>query len=107
MNKLFLSVAAIAIAGLTSPALACDKTITVHNHSSHTIIGVYSTESGESSWGENLLTETIPPGYEQNVDVNDDSGSSFQDLRAQLRGGGYANRFHANVCTLTDWTITD
>lgn len=103
---LLASAVALCSALAFTAASACDKTITVVNESGRTITGVYSTNTHDNDWGENLLEQTLPSGYHVNIDVDDGSEHRHQDLLATSRGGSQAYNWDVDVCRLETWTIT-
>ena len=107
MKALVTTVAGIALCVglLGSPAMA-NKVVNIINESSHTITSVQATNQGDSDWGENLISQTIPPGYNMDVDLDDGTYNCVLDIRATLRGGNEAVSV-INACRESSWTIVD
>ncbi len=89
------------------PAFAANKSVIVINESSHTILQVQATNSGDENWGENLISDTIPPGSQEEVDLEDGATTCIYDIRVLQRGGFSAEDFKINACKVESWTVTD
>ena len=80
--------AVVVLLGLTAgPAFAANKSVIVINQSSHTILQVQATNSGDDNWGENLIADTIAPGSQEDVDLDDGAATCIYDIRVLQRGG--------------------
>lgn len=97
----------LALGMLSTAANAADYRIDIINQSAYTVYRLFATNHGNRSWGDDILPNTIPPGYHQVIDVNDDSGRCVFDLRAEGEDGTVWTKYGINACTITSWTLND
>lgn len=96
------AVVAIVAAG-TAVAQDYDRRVRVHNNTGVTLTHLYSTNSGESSWGGDILgSSVIPDGGSVVVDFDDGSGACSFDVRARFADGDVVEQYGINVCAVTD-----
>ena len=92
---------------LSGPAMAEDLVFTLVNDSSHTIVEMYVSPTGEELWGDNILTvDAVPPGAEGDVTIADGLDVCDYDLRFITAEGGDAAKTQ-NLCDMAVFTVTD
>ena len=80
-----------------------DRRVRVHNDTGVTLTHLYSTNSGESSWGGDILgSSVIPDGAGVMVDFDDGTGACLFDVRARFADGDVVEQYQINVCQITD-----
>ena len=81
-------------------------TIGVQNDSSYTVIAVFISPSSDSSWGDNWLDTSIPPGAF--VEIDSFCADTY-DLMAMESGGGGWIAFGLDVMAGSSyyWTLTN
>lgn len=95
------AVVAIVAAG-TAVAQDYDRRVMVHNNTGVTLTHLYSTNSGESSWGGDILgSSVIPSGEAVMVDFDDGSGACLFDVKARFADGDEVERRQINVCQIS------
>ncbi len=80
-----------------------DRRVRVHNNTGVTLTHLYSTNSGESSWGGDILgSGVIQDGAGVVVDFDDGTGACLFDVRARFADGDVVEQYQINVCQITD-----
>ena len=96
------AVVAVVAAG-AAVAQDYDRRVRVHNNTGVTLTHLYSTNSGESSWGGDILgSDVIGDGEAVIVDFDDGTGACEFDVRARFADGDVVEQYGINVCAVTD-----
>jgi hypothetical protein len=100
--------AATALALLAAPAYAADRHVKIINDTGHTIVQFYASNADRDSWEEDILgRETLDPGEEVNINIDDGSGHCVYDFKAVFDDGDVLVRHGINVCTVSSYRYTD
>ena len=101
---------ALAVAVLVAGAVdasAYDRRVVVVNNTSTTIQEFYASNTGENDWQEDILgDDTLQPGGEMTVNIDDGSGACVYDFRAEFTNGQVLTRMNINVCQIADYYYT-
>jgi len=105
MNScLRLAAAALAIATATGTAQAQDRNVRIHNETGYTLYRFYSTNSGSSKWGRDVMgSSTLPSGRSMNMNFDNKYGYCEFDFRAIFEDGSELTRARVNVCEIGDY----
>ncbi|MCM5553674.1 hypothetical protein [Pleomorphomonas sp. NRK KF1] len=80
-------------------ASAYDRRVVVVNNTSTAIQEFYASNTGQDDWQEDILGEdTLPPGGEMTVNIDDGSGYCKYDFRAVFEDATEATKAGVNVC---------
>ena len=103
-----LVVAAAMLAGSTMAAVAVDRNVRIHNDTGVEIYRFYSTNSGASKWGNDVMGDaTLPPGAAMNLNFDNDYGYCEFDFRAEFSDGDVLQKNGVNVCEIGDYYYTE
>ena len=84
-----------------------NRTVTVINNSGLTITHFYGSNTGRSSWEEDVLgTSVIPAGSAVNINFNDGSGACMFDFKAVFSDGSTAVEPNVDVCRVSSVTVS-
>lgn len=93
---------------ITSHALAYDRTVTIENKSSATVVEMYGSNTGTDDWQEELLEgEKLLPNKSVDVDFSDDTGYCMFDFLFVFEDGSEMEEERFNTCDYGTFTITD
>ncbi len=93
--------------GTTYTTGSIDRTVTVANYSGLTITQFYGSNTGRSSWEEDILGNgVIPAGTSVNINFNDGSGACLFDFKAVFADGSTAVESNVDVCRVSVVTIS-
>lgn len=93
---------------MASTASALDRRVRINNESSYDIHEFYASNTGTSSWEEDILGKDIlPAGGSVIVNIDDGSGYCMFDFLAVFEDGDEVVSSNNNVCELTDFSFTD
>jgi hypothetical protein len=91
----------------TYVAASIDRTVTVVNNSGLTISRFYGSNSGRSSWEEDILGNgVIPAGASVDINFNDGSGACLFDFKAVFADGSSATETNVDVCRISVVTVS-
>ena len=97
-----LTLAVAAIAG--TQALAVDRTVRIHNDTGMTLYRFYSTSSGASKWGSDVMgNSTLAPGRSMKLNFDNKNDYCLFDFRAIFEDGTELTRGEVNVCEIGDY----
>ena len=107
--KTFSAAFALAILALgVVEASALDRRVRINNKSSYDIIEFYASNTGTSSWEEDILgSDILPSGSSVIINIDDGSGYCKYDFMAVFEDGDEVVSSDNNVCELTDFNFTD
>jgi hypothetical protein len=98
--------AALAALTLAGPALA-DRRVRIHNETGLTLYRFYSTNSGASKWGRDVMgSSTLPSGRYMTMNFDNAKGYCLFDFRAIFVDGTELLRANVNVCEVSDYRYT-
>lgn len=89
--------------------LAADvRDFNLHNNADVDITEVFVSESGENTWGADILDiDTLAAGESTDVAFEDGSDNCLYDLRAVAEDGRELNARQINFCEVSDYTINE
>ena len=113
MKSLRLPAALLILFSLTAVAsntLADNRNVVVTNNTSYTMTEFYASASSASTWNtsENLFAgQTLAPGQQATININDGTQNCTYDLMAVLYGATqYTYSYSVNTCSGGSWTIS-
>jgi hypothetical protein len=107
-SALRVTLAAVALAASTLSAAAVDRHLTIHNDTGLTMTNFYSTNSGASHWGRDVLgSTTLPNGSSLRLNFDNNKGYCEFDFRAVFADGSVLQRANVNVCETGDYYYTE
>jgi len=108
ISALRLTLAAAVLAGSAMTAAAYDRHVTIHNNTGMTLYRFYSTNSGASRWGNDVMgTSTLPNGSSMRLNFDNSKGYCNFDFRAVFEDGTVLQRANVDVCDIGDYYYTD
>ena len=108
ITGLRLSLALCMTLGATTAALATDRNVTIHNDTGNTIYRFYSTNSGSSHWGSDVMGDsTLPTGNAMNLNFDNKQGYCNFDFHAEFEDGSVLEKQGVNVCEVGDYYYTE
>lgn len=89
--------------------LAADiRDFNLHNNADVDIQEVFVSESGEDTWGADILEiDVLAAGESADVSFNDGSDNCLYDLRAVAEDGRELDARQINFCEVSDYTINE
>jgi len=103
-----LTAAAALLAASAVTAAATDRNVTIHNDTGVTIYRFYSTNSGASKWGSDVMgNSTLPDGSAMNLNFDNKYGYCEFDFRAEFSDGAVLEKDRVNVCEVGDYYYTE
>jgi len=103
-NLLFAGTMLLA---LPTAAQAADHRVTIVNETNNTMVRFYASNSGRSSWEEDILgNRTLKPGQSVRINIDDGSGACIYDFRADFDDGDKLTRNRINVCEISTYRYT-
>ena len=97
----FATAAAFAVA----PASAANRKMDIVNKSGKTITHFYASNSGTSSWEEDILgKDTLDDGEEVEINFSDGTGACKFDFKAVFDDGSSRVREGIDVCAASTYT---
>ena len=103
------SIVLAGLAGLAAatPALAEDRHVVIVNGTNNTMVRFYASNSGKTSWEEDILGDrTLQPGQQVRINIDDGSGACIYDFRADFDDGDKLTRNSINVCKIGTYRYT-
>ena len=86
------------------------KSVQITNNTSYTMTEFYASDVNNATWDttSNLLSgQTVAPGQQATVDINDGTGTCSYDLMGVLYGAEqHAYTYDVDACNTGQWTIT-
>ena len=98
-------VLATALALLSAgQAMALDRTVRIHTDTGLTLYRFYSTNTGASRWGRDVMgSTTLAPGATMKLNFDNAEGYCEFDFRAIFEDGTELTRQAVNVCETSDY----
>lgn len=108
MFKTSFRAAAFLLAALSAvPALADHMKVRIHNDTGYTLYRFYSTNSGSSKWGRDVMgSSTLQSGRAMTLNFDNEYGYCLFDFRAIFEDGSELLRANVNVCEVSDYYYT-
>ena len=106
LRRLLLALPLLAATALVpAHAQRCDSSFPFHNRSSTTVMEFYFDASRNPNWTRDELgAGVLAPGQSQRFRG---ANSGLYDFRAVLQGGRAVELRRADICVITDVTLTD
>lgn len=97
----------VALAQLiATPILAADREVTIVNNTGYTIVEFYGSNTGTSSWEEDILgADVLPTGMSVDIDFDDGTGHCMFDFLAIFEDGDQVVEEGVDVCTVATFTF--
>jgi hypothetical protein len=100
--------AAVLLAASTLSAAAIDRNVRIHNDTGVTIYRFYSTNSGATRWGRDVMgSSTLPDGSSMRLNFDNQYGYCEFDFRAEFSDGSVLQKNRVNVCEIGDYYYTE
>jgi hypothetical protein len=105
MLKTTVRAAAFVLAAFSAlPAAADHMKVRIHNDTGLTLYRFYSTNSGSSKWGRDVMgSSTLPSGRSMTMNFDNQYGYCLFDFRAIFEDGTELLRGNVNVCEVSDY----
>jgi hypothetical protein len=102
--RLLTTLAAAAMM-LTGVAHAADRHVDIVNKTGMTLTHFYASNSGRSSWEEDILgRDTLDDGETFSINIDDGSGACKFDFKAVFENGKSLERGGIDVCSIETFT---
>jgi hypothetical protein len=103
--RTMLAAATLAVAALAgTQAFATDRNVRIHNDTGMTLYRFYSTNSGATKWGSDVMgSSTLPSGRSMKLNFDNKQGYCLFDFRAIFEDGTELTRANVNVCEIGDY----
>ena len=103
-----LTLATALFALTNSSAMALERQVQINNNTSYTIVQFYASNTGTSSWEEDILgNDVLPSGSSVMINIDDGSGYCKYDFLAVFDDGDQLVVADKNVCELDVFDFTD
>jgi hypothetical protein len=87
------------------PAMALDRRVTIINNTGYTIVNFFGSNTGTSSWEEDILgNDVLPSGSSVVINFNDGTGYCMFDFLAIFDDGEQLIRESVNICEISTFT---
>jgi hypothetical protein len=97
-------VALMSVVLATSQAEAVDRRVRIHNDTGMTLYKFYSTNTGSTKWGSDVMgSSTLASGDAMVLNFDNSEGYCEFDFRAIFADGTELTRQAVNVCELADY----
>ena len=104
--RLVLAGFMLAVSALAAGAI--DRNVRIHNDTGVTIYRFYSTNSGASRWGSDVMGDsTLPSGSSMRLNFDNKQGYCEFDFRAEFSDGEVLQKNNVNVCEIGDYYYTE
>jgi hypothetical protein len=102
-----MTIAALTLAATAFPAAAVDRHLRIHNDTGMTLYKFYSTNSGATKWGNDVMgSSTLPSGSSMRLNFDNGNGYCEFDFRAVFEDGTVLQKANVNVCETGDYYYT-
>jgi hypothetical protein len=90
---------------LAVPAVALDRRVTIINNTGYTIVNFFGSNTGTTSWEEDILgNDVLPSGSSVVVNFDDASGYCKFDFLAIFDDGEQLIKENINICEISTFT---
>lgn len=108
MHKVLASAVLAVLAVGVVDASALDRRVRINNKTSYDIVRFYASNTGTSSWEEDVLGKDIlPAGYSVMINIDDGTGYCKYDFLAVFEDGDQVTSSNNNVCELAEFSFTE
>jgi hypothetical protein len=85
---------------------AVDRNVNIHNNTGYTIYRFYSTNTGSSRWGNDVMgSSTLPNGTYMHLNFDNKFKYCNFDFRIEFEDGTSYEERGVDVCTVGDFTF--
>ena len=106
--SLRLTLAALALGATAIAAAATDRHLRTHNDTGLTLYKFYSTNSGSTHWGRDVMgSSTLPTGSSMRLNFDNAHGYCKFDFRAEFEDGTVLQKANVDVCATGDYYYTE
>jgi hypothetical protein len=89
-------------------AQAEDRHVRIINETEHTMVRFYASNTGSTSWEEDILGDSVvKPGGDVLVNIDDGTGHCLYDFKAVFDDGDSLIRQRVNVCEISSYRYTE
>lgn len=94
----------LSLAASSVGVAAQDRHVTIHNDTGYTLYHFYSTNSGSTKWGKDILgSSMMPNGSAVRMNFDNKYGYCEFDFKAVFEDGSEMQRANINVCEIGDY----
>jgi uncharacterized protein (DUF2147 family) len=87
------------------PAAALDRRVTIINNTGYTIVNFFGSNTGTTSWEEDILgNDVLPSGSSVVINFNDGTGYCMFDFLAIFDDGEQLIKEGVNICEISTFT---
>ncbi len=106
MTSLRLPAAVALLLASALSAAAEDRNVNIHNNTGYTIYRFYSTNSGATRWGNDVMgSSTLPQGTYMHLNFDNKYNYCEFDFRIEFEDGSAHDERNVDVCTVGDFTF--
>lgn len=85
-----------------------DRRVTIVNRTRYTIMEFYASNSGQTSWEEDILgSDVLEAGHSVLINIDDGTGACVFDFKAVFEDGDEAVKHRINVCEISTFNFTE
>lgn len=108
-TKAIFRIAALLIAATAATlASAQDRNLRIDNDTGVTLYRFYSTNSGSTTWGSDVMgSSTLPSGSAMNLNFDNSFGYCEFDFLAVFEDGTEMQHANVNVCEIGDYHYSE
>ena len=108
IEAMFRTAALLLAATSATTATAQDRSVRIHNDTGVTLYRFYSTNSGSTKWGNDVMgSSTLPSGSAMKLNFDNTFGYCEFDFRAIFEDGSELQRANVNVCEIGDYYYSE
>ena len=106
MTRLRLPAAFAVLVASALSAGAVDRNVNIHNNTGYTIYRFYSTNSGSTRWGNDVMgNSTLSQGNFMHLNFDNKYNYCKFDFRIEFEDGTSSEEREVDVCTVGDFTF--
>ncbi len=103
-NRLLASLVLLVASALSAGAV--DRNVNIHNNTGYAIYRFYSTNSGATKWGNDVMgSSTLPYGNFMRLNFDNKYNYCMFDFRIEFEDGTSYEERGVDVCTVGDFTF--
>lgn len=93
------------VVSLASAVSAQDRHVRIINNTGYDLYHFYSTNSGSTRWGHDVLgSQILSNGSYMTLNFDNANGYCEFDFRAEFEDGSTLQRANVNVCEISDYS---
>ena len=78
------------------------------NETHHVMVSFYASNTAATTWEEDILgQDTLPPGQDVRINIDDGSGHCLYDFKAKFDDGTDTVKHNINVCEISSYRYTE